>query len=375
MIGMSQIKKRLFIGIAIGAGIGLVGILLTLWWAGTTVKSYEEGTNQDYIDTFTVNAVIFTKDVLQGETITEDMVSTARVHVSNQPQNPIGSAGSAVGKILKYNVSKNMPVTSNMISDKIIASDVRVQEISQILLPTDIREKDFVDFRMKMPSGSEYVVLAQKQIQKIIGNTMWLNLSEAELHIINAATVDAYVNPGIVFYAAQYADPQTQIKLDTKEASDKAKDFLAMKILEDAKAGKLPTKEPVVNTTQTQTTETPDTTVNPVEQTPSPELVEFKDKISALLLKYAMEYRYYIEAQNKVIANYQPNTVVMAHMKQNKYIVDQATEKLTEEAREAMMLRNTLFEEENKDKLGAIVAGAQAAANSQRQMRTSVLAR
>lgn len=358
MIGISQIKKRLFIGIAIGAGVGLVGILLTLWWASSTIKTYESGTNKKYLEKFTVEVATFNRDVLQGETITADMLSKVRIHISTQPTDKF--AGNAVGKIVKYNVSKNIPITKTMIADNIIATDVRIQEISQVLLPTDVKEKDIVDFRMKMPSGIEYVVISQKQIQKINGNTLWLNLSEEEIHIINAATVDAYSNPGIVLYAVNYTDPQSQIKIGDADTAEKAKTFLANQMLEDIKAGKIPTAEPV-------------TTVAEGTTTPSTETVEFKDKIAALVLKYAVDYRYYVESYNKVVANYQPNTTVMAYMKENKYIVDQARDKLTEEARASMVSRNTMFEESNADNLGAIVSGAQAAVNTQKSLRASVV--
>lgn len=367
MIGISQIKKRLFIGIAIGAGVGVVGIILTLLWATSTVKTYENGTNKNYLAKYTVEVTTFNRDVLQGETVTADMLTPVRVHISTQPKDAY--LGSAIGKIVKYNVSKNVPITANMIADNVIATDVRIQEISQIMLPTDVKEKDFVDFRLKMPSGVEYVVMAQKQIQKIIGNTMWLNLSEEEIHIINAATVDAYSNPGIVFYAVQYTDPQTQIKIDDKATAAKAKDFLAMKILDDVKAGNIPAKEPA-----TATTKTTDANGAVVEKA-NTEYVDFKDKIAALLLKYAVDYRYYVESYNKVVANYQPNTTVMAYMKENKNIVDEAKNKLSEEARTAMTVRNSIFEEANKDKIGAIVSGAQAAASAQKGMRSSTLAK
>lgn len=370
MIGMSQIKKRLFIGIAIGTGIGVVGIILTLLWAGATVKSYENGTNAKYLANNTVEVMTFNRDVLQGETITSDMVSLVRVHMSTQPE---GATVSAVGKIVKYNVSKNMPVTQNMLSDKIIATDVRIQEISQVLLPTDVKEKEFVDFRLKMTSGIEYVVLAQKQIQKIVGNTIWLNLSEEELYIMNAATVDAYSNPGMIFYAVQYTDPQTQIKIDSAATAAKAKDFIAMKILEDARAGRIPTKEPALTTTTNETVTPGETVTTGEPAVENTEVIEFKDKITALLLKYAVEYRYYVESYNKMDTNYQPNSSVIAHMKANKYIVNDAKSKLSEIARSEMILRNQIFEETNKDNLGTIVSGAQAAANLQRSMRASAL--
>ena len=46
MMGMSQIKKKTIQGILIGVAIGVVGIGLTLWWAISTIDSYQKGTNK-----------------------------------------------------------------------------------------------------------------------------------------------------------------------------------------------------------------------------------------------------------------------------------------------------------------------------------------
>ena len=71
MIGMSQIKKKMMQGIFIGVGIGVVGIGLTIWWAISTIKSYENGTNKNYLANYTKPVTMLTKDVVQGEVITE----------------------------------------------------------------------------------------------------------------------------------------------------------------------------------------------------------------------------------------------------------------------------------------------------------------
>ena len=51
MIGMSQIKKKMLQGIAIGAAIGVVGIGITGFVSYKIVKSYQDGTNKNYLKT------------------------------------------------------------------------------------------------------------------------------------------------------------------------------------------------------------------------------------------------------------------------------------------------------------------------------------
>ena len=80
MIGMSQIKKKMFQGIAIGASIGVVGMGVMGFFMYKTIKSYQEGTNKSYNAKYTDNVAVLTKDVIQGEVISEDMISFTRVH-------------------------------------------------------------------------------------------------------------------------------------------------------------------------------------------------------------------------------------------------------------------------------------------------------
>ena len=98
MIGMGQIKKKLFEGMAIGLAIGVVGIGLTVWWAVSTVKSYENGTNKKYIKNYTQNVTVLTKDVIQGETITDDMLSEVNVHKKTVPTGAL-DRGSIAGQV------------------------------------------------------------------------------------------------------------------------------------------------------------------------------------------------------------------------------------------------------------------------------------
>ena len=76
MIGMSQIRKRLIYGILIGAAIGIIGIAITLIWAINVVNSYKEGTNKEYVAKYTTEVVMLNRDVIQGETITDNMLYT-----------------------------------------------------------------------------------------------------------------------------------------------------------------------------------------------------------------------------------------------------------------------------------------------------------
>lgn len=384
MIGMSQIKKRLIYGILIGVGIGVLGIGITIAWSINVVNSYKDGTNEDYIANYTTEVVMLKRDVIQGEKVTDDMLTKARVHKSSVPMDQAGYA--AVGMIAKYNIPANIPLVNSMFGKEIVTVDERIQEVSSVMLPTGLEQGDRIDIKIKMPSGLEYVVLPQVKVQKYSGTTIWLHLDEEELYLLNSAIVDTYLNDGVVLYGVKYVDENTQIKVD-KNAADIARLKLFKKIEKDVADGTVALTVPTEiaeNTTDKEnvsTTETADEVVKDIDKETAegektentPEYINFSDNLTDLILKYAIEYRYYVESYNRVERTYEPSSMIMEHMKTNKYITDEAKSKLSEEVRRQIEERIARFESENGENYQAAVSGLSTQISTQQAVRNSTL--
>lgn len=340
MIGMNQIKKRLINGILIGLGIGLVGIIVILLITNNIIKGYEEGTNKNFLKEYTSMVVSLTRDVVQGETITDDMLKTTRIHNSTTPKDAITSKGAILGKIAKYNIASNSTAVSGMFADKLLTEDVRIQEINSVLLPTDLTEGDYVDIRIMYPSGVEYIVLAQKQVSKIRGTTIWMDMTEEHTLLLNSAIVDTYLTAGTKLYAVRYSDPTTQIKVDDASQMVAAEKYIKDKISAEVTA---------------------------LSGQPT------TDALTDLVSKYAIEYRYYVESYNKVRASYQPNAQVLAHMQQNEYIVSQAKERLDMAARQNIERNITQFETSSGTDYEGVVSGIANSINVQQSLRNSLI--
>ena len=388
MIGMSQIRKRLIYGILIGAGIGIIGIVITVIIAARTVNSYKNGTNKEYIANYTTEVVMLNRDVVQGETIKEDMLTKARVHKSAAPTDQAGYG--AVGKIAKYNIPANIPLINSMFGDNIVSVDERIQEVSSVMLPTGLSEGEYIDIKIKMASGLEYVVIPQIKVQKMSGTTIWLYLDEEELYLLNSAIVDTYLSDGVTLYGVRYVDPTTQIKLD-EDAAEKAKIQLAEKIEKDVADGTATITVPSEVSTQTETNgenavTTSDENTTPVtdnttttnettttDNTPSQEYVNFSDNLSGLLLKYAIEYRYYVESYNKMTRTYEPSAIVMEHMKANKYITDEAKASLNADIRRQIEEKIEQFKSTSGEQYETAVSGLANQITTQQTLRNSTL--
>ena len=392
MIGMNQIKKRLIHGILIGLGVGIVGIIVVLIVTNNIVKGYKQGTNTEFLSENTSMVTTFNRDVIQGEEITSDMLQEQRVHNSLIPAE-VYSLGNLVGQRVKYNVPRNVAIIPAMIADNIVGADVRIQEINAIVLPSDLTVGDYVDIRLMMPSGVEYIVLAQKQIDDIIGSTIKMDMSEEDILTLNAAIVDSYLINGSKLYAVKYTDPTTQIKVDDKAMQD-AKTYIAEKLAAELiKEGAIAQNttetvdkivETVVNgviaATDDGTTLVPATDASETVEVPADKYI-FRistltaDELVELISKYAIEYRYYIESYNKIETNYQPNSEVRKYMEayDDKVITEQAKAKLSAEIRRGMEASILNFELQSGDGYNDIVSSLESSINIQKSLRSAAL--
>lgn len=362
MIGMNQIKKRLINGILIGLSVGLVFVIVTIIISNNIVKGYKEGTNENFLKNYTSQVVTFTRDVVQGETITSDMLQTTRIHNSTVPNGAFTSTGSLVGKVAKYNIVRNATAVSSMVSDKIISQDLRIQEINAVNLPIDLAVNDFVDIRIMYPSGVEYVVLAQKQVTKISGTTIWMDMSDADTLILNSAIVDSYLTDGTKLYAVRYTDPTTQIKLgNTQEAMAQARKYIADQL------GKELAK---YNSVADMYTVVENTGVNVYGEA---QAVTATESVVDMMTRYAIEYRYYVESYNTTAANYQPNSYVMSYMKSDSRLVQTANRELSEAIRQSIEINIRLFEESNVDSYSSVVSGINNSISAQQSLRNQAL--
>ena len=226
-----------------------------------------------------VNIAVLNQDVKSGQVITADMLDTQTVNRNYIPENAIGDAATldnynlqdkegnmvttrynedddtselyitidnqehrleqeeetgnyfitrnnekeyielnSVPVVAKVDMSKNTILTRELVAkaDNISSDDVRKQEYNMIVLPTQIETGDYIDIRLSLPSGQDYIVVSKKEvtIPDVAGvpseDTIWVNLSEAEIIMLNNAIVEAYRIDGAKLYANIYTDPGMQ---------------------------------------------------------------------------------------------------------------------------------------------------------------------
>lgn len=340
MIGMSQIKKKTIQGIVIGASVGIVVAVGVSVFSFFTIKSYKDGTNKNYIKNYTTPVVVLKRNVVQGEIITADMIETVNVNNRTVPTGVV-SSGSVVGLSAKYNIAAKVPITGDMVSDEVVAADVRDVEINTVLMPSDLVEGDTVDIRIMYPNGTDYVVLAQKNIDKIYDTTFWMKLSEDEIQLLNSAVVDSFLNSGSKLYALRYTDSDAQVKTSSDIESE-TKGYLETVIEKDW------------------------------DELKKMDVTEAATK----LYDYIYKYKNFANASTKTTQNYQPNTYVMSAMKSNQYLLKNASTELSRlnaESRSTIESGIKNYKSQNSDDYENVVTGAQQSIIMQQTERENLL--
>ena len=114
--------------------------------------------------------------------------------------------------VAKVNMAANSIVTLEFIarSDEIANSDLRLQEYNMLNLPVKLNVDDYIDIRLMLPNGLEYIVISKKRVLDIMENTIWLRLSQEEILTMSNAIVEAYIMSGSKLYVDLYVEPGMQ---------------------------------------------------------------------------------------------------------------------------------------------------------------------
>ena len=201
----------------------LLGMLVTVLVMGAIValllfqlmKMKEEEDRKS--ENSTVVAAL-TSDVKSGDSISSAMLSEVKVTNEAVPTDAIPKKSLPENSIAKIDLAKGTIITSAMIreSDNQTTNDLRVQEYNMIKLSSQIASDDYVDIRLRMPSGLDYIVVSKKRVEVPVidgvdsENTIWLKLTEGETLTMSSAIVEAYIMDGAILYTAKYVEPGLQ---------------------------------------------------------------------------------------------------------------------------------------------------------------------
>ncbi|MCL2859005.1 MAG: SAF domain-containing protein [Oscillospiraceae bacterium] len=186
------------------AGVAIAGLLWHFNQVSSNTKTNPTGT-----------VYVLSQGVNSGAALTADMITPMQVDTRMIPaDNSNAYSLLSDATIAKINISAGTPITSDMIaqSDNPTTDDLRLEDFNMIKLPVRLEAGNYIDVRLTLPSGQDFLVVGKKQIQKCDDSTIWIELSESETSIINNAIIESYIMTGSTLYATTYVDPGMQKK-------------------------------------------------------------------------------------------------------------------------------------------------------------------
>ncbi len=203
----------------------ILGVLITVLIMGALaavlllkIKNMQDSENERLANLIKVYALKV--DVKSGEQIDSSMLTQVETDKNAAPTDAITGASLTETSVAKIDLTKGSILTSAVVADSgnPITADLRLQEYNMLKLNSQIASDDFIDIRLRMPNGQDYIVVSKKKVEipQISGidseNTIWVKLTEDETLSMSNAIVEAYKLDGSVLYTAKYVEPGTQEK-------------------------------------------------------------------------------------------------------------------------------------------------------------------
>ena len=159
-----------------------------------------------------------TTDVKSGEVITGDKIKATVADFDIAPKDAISNADITEYTVAKVDLAAGTVLSKGLISEseEITTNDLRKQEYNVISLPTDLLDGEYIDVRLRLPSGQDFIVVSKKSvtIPDVEGTksttAIVMNLSEDEIITMSNAIVENYIVEGSLLYATRYVEPGLQ---------------------------------------------------------------------------------------------------------------------------------------------------------------------
>ena len=168
------------------------------------------------------------KDIA-GRTITDDSLQAISVPSSLVGTAYVTNKEDIVGKYYKVNIGPGTPITSDLVMEDKMDNTLRDIDISVSTWVVGMRVGDYVDIRLTLPYGEDYIVLTHKRIQSIGDKTVKMYLTEDEWNTYQSAMVDYYLysQKGARIYFSKYVAPGLQTEATAFYAiSDRVKEVI-----------------------------------------------------------------------------------------------------------------------------------------------------
>ena len=164
------------------------------------------------------NAYVVSESISSGNSVDSSMLKATKIDTSAVPTDAVNLGDITENTIAKIDISKGTIITSSMITENenAVTDSLRIQEYNMLKIASQIQTGDFIDVRLRLADGQDYIVVSKKKVEipQIDGsdslNTIWIKLTEEETIAMSNAIVEAYQMSGSVLYTTKYVEPGMQ---------------------------------------------------------------------------------------------------------------------------------------------------------------------
>lgn len=199
-------RNSILIGVVIGLLIG--GIIIAFLFMQLTnlqkqIEADKAATKMVYV---------LGQDVKSGDKIDSTMLVQKQAKQDVIPTDYITPADLTENTISKLDLTIGSVLSKTLVqeSDEKVTDDLRQQEYNTIILPQQLEVGAYIDVRLRLDNGQDYIVVSKKRVNNMTEDTIWINLYEDETVTMSNAIVEAYKIKGSKLYATTYVEPGNQ---------------------------------------------------------------------------------------------------------------------------------------------------------------------
>lgn len=153
-------------------------------------------------------------DVSAGKKIEESDFEQCRVTVESA-DTIITDLSSVLKGYYRVDMTKGTVLTNDVVNNVKVTDDQRLLDIVTHSNPVGIEAGKYVDIRISLPRGEDFIALSHKKVQEVNGGVLKLIVSEEDIHTYNSMLVDSLLYGGTQIYAVEYVEGGVQKPADT----------------------------------------------------------------------------------------------------------------------------------------------------------------
>lgn len=158
------------------------------------------------------------QDKKSGDVLSDADIQAIEINAELVPVDAVIEPSFAMDKIMRSDMKQNTILTASLYyEEKEYPSDMRMMEYTVINLPEKLEMNEFIDVRIMLPTGSDYIILSKKRVLDLQRPTsenskhiIWVHTLEEEILRMTSAIVDASLVEGAILYAVPYIAPDVQ---------------------------------------------------------------------------------------------------------------------------------------------------------------------